>query len=71
MNEARKLRGIELSRRAKEAASPLPGGHSLVAYFAERRPVGGFMTALLANDLMMAFAKAALTSEDLPQPEGP
>jgi hypothetical protein len=35
----------------------------IVAYIETGRPVGGFLTALLSNDLMGAFGKADLSNQ--------
>ena len=57
MNDRPKL---QLSPAAIGAAANLKNGDSLVAYFEDHLPVGGFLTAVLSNDLGMAFAKADL-----------
>lgn len=51
-------RPIELSDNAKREALKLPAGASLIAYFEEHRPVGRWLAALLANDLIHAIAGA-------------
>lgn len=52
------MKGIKLEPSAIYNAQFLPLGDSLVAYFQDKRPVGGFLTALLSNDLMEAYAHA-------------
>jgi hypothetical protein len=43
-----------LRRRLVETGVPAPLHDGLLEYFAARRPVGSFLTAVLANDLSQA-----------------
>jgi hypothetical protein len=45
--------------RLIESGVPFHLQEGLVEYFAARRPVGGFLTAVLRNDLMDACLRAA------------
>jgi hypothetical protein len=52
------MSAYKLSDAARAAALELPSGSDLVAYFEERVPVGGFLSAVLENNLLKAAAAA-------------
>lgn len=55
-----------LTHEARVIAHALLPAHcvnGMIAYFDERRPTGGFLAAVLANDLIGAFAHADDTNK--------
>lgn len=52
------IQASDLTRRAKEVGVPEHLIEGLVAYATDRRPTGGFLQAVLSNDLFEAMKRA-------------